>query len=76
MISFEESDISTILKPYNRKINEFGYIVNNKNKAQKCEECGCDLKKGNLGNILPGSDVFLCDNSSCFSLYLAENKIY
>jgi len=77
-ISFESEDIPKILKPYNRKIDGYGYIVNVKNKKIKetCNTCGCDIKAENLGNILPGSDTFLCDNPNCFALYLAKEKIY
>ncbi len=77
-VGFEEGDIKQILKSLKIAVANKGvkeYIVDDSNEIIKCHVCEEKLTPENLGNIIKGSKILLCDNPACFSGYLVEKKL-
>ena len=74
MFSFNETNIEKI-------VNRLGYSISNpknyikeNDEIQHCKVCTHDITKDNLGMIIPGSKILLCDNPACFSKYLVTRE--
>jgi len=76
LIEFSKKEIPQILDTYGKKVDESGYIIDmGTGHPQDCFACGEKIKAGKLGNIMPGSDAFLCDKVSCFARYVVNEDI-
>lgn len=71
-IAFDFEQIDEIVNYIGFKFNRNGYLVDGKNTV-KCSCCKRAIKKRNLGNVLPGSNIICCDNPVCFVDYMDTN---
>lgn len=49
------------------------FVVSADGKAEHCQSCAKTIRVDNLGNIMPGSTLFFCDDPYCLSTYVAEH---
>lgn len=75
MILFKKRQISTVLQVLNIQMEERGKLLDENGEPITCHTCGSKLRTKNLGNIMPGSRLFFCDNPLCFATYLSERKV-
>lgn len=68
-LTFDETNLDDIVNLIGLKFNKKNYLKNNKEDI-KCNCCGNPIKRKNLGNILPGSNIVYCDNPACFTEYM------
>ncbi len=68
-IAFDSEQIDEIVNHIGLHFNNKGYLVKDKNTI-KCDCCSHTIKRKNLGNILPGSNIVYCDNPVCFAEYM------
>jgi len=68
-LTFNEKNIDDVVGLIGLNFNKNDYLVSNR-KTVKCNCCGNSIKKKNLGNILPGSNIIYCDNPTCFAEYM------
>lgn len=68
-LTFDENNLDDIVSLIGLKFNRRDYLTNNK-ESIKCNCCGNSIKRENLGNILPGSNIIYCDNPVCFTEYM------
>ena len=71
-IVFDSEQVDEIAKKVGLHFNNQGYLKK-ASKSIKCNCCGHPIRKKNLGNILPGSNVVYCDNPVCFAEYIDEH---
>lgn len=71
-IAFDIEQVDEIVKQLGLEFNKNDYLVDGK-KTIKCKCCDHPIRKRNLGNILPGSDIIYCDNPVCFADYMDNN---
>jgi hypothetical protein len=45
-------------------------------KPVKCECCGDELTLSSVGNVMPGSTLFYCDDPFCLTDYVAEHQAF
>jgi hypothetical protein len=69
-LTFDENNLDDIVSLIGLKFNKKEYLTNNNRKGVKCNCCGYPIKRKNLGNILPGSNIIYCDNPTCFAEYM------
>lgn len=65
-------DVPKFSQDFGFEINGEGYLEK-EGKIIKCDCCENDLKSNKLGTILPGSDIYYCDNAACLSKYINEH---
>jgi hypothetical protein len=76
LFPFTKSQIPELLRKLGMEINEKGKVVYRETgETVQCHVCGKELTQNNVGNVMPGSRVVLCDNPSCFVEYSAEKNI-
>lgn len=75
MVIFKKEDIENFIPKLGNSIDKNGYIINENGEKVTCETCKCEITKENLGNILPGSKLFFCDNPACFAGYVSKKII-
>ena len=75
LVSFSVDNLPTILIGFGRKINNAGYVVDKDNHMEECYICKTILKQHKVGNIMPGSEAFICDNPACFAEYIAKEML-
>ena len=74
MVLFRKGDVERVLQALT--IETRGeQILDPMAQPAACHTCGCDIKKSNLGNIMPGSKLFFCDNPACLATYIAETRL-
>jgi hypothetical protein len=71
-IVFKPEQIDEIVNSIGLKFNKKDYLVDN-DRTIKCSCCERPIKKGSIGNILPGSNIIYCDNPVCFADYMREH---
>lgn len=64
-------DVVKFSDDFGFKISKKGYLEKS-GKPIKCDCCETYLKSDKLGTILPGSDIYYCDNKACLSKYIDE----
>lgn len=64
-------DVPRFAQDFGFDINPRGYLEKD-GKTIKCDCCETTLKSERLGTILPGSDIFYCDNPACLSKYVVK----
>jgi len=69
-ISFDEEQVQEIVEKIGFHFSKSGYLRTKNNESKNCDCCGHSIKKGNLGSILPGSDIVYCDNAICYTEYM------
>ncbi len=77
-LAFKKDDVGQILTTLDIATEKKGvkeFILDEKKEVAKCYVCDEKLTPENLGNIIKGSKILLCDNPSCFSGYLVEKKL-
>lgn len=73
MVLFRKEDVDRVLSAL--EIPAQGdLILDTAGEPAVCHTCGCDIGKSNLGNIMPGSRLFFCDNPACLATYIAQTK--
>jgi hypothetical protein len=73
MVLFRKEDVSRVLSALDVPVRG-QRILDPSGVPAICHTCGSDIKKSNLGNIMPGSRLFFCDNPACLATYIAETK--
>lgn len=73
MVLFRKEDVNRVLSALDVSV-QGEHVLDPSGQPAICHTCGCDIKKSNLGNIMPGSKVFFCDNPACLATYIAETK--
>lgn len=71
ILTFEKRQVNHLLEGLSVKVNAKGEIIKD-GKVAECPVCQSKLTKNNLGNILTGSMVLVCDNPSCFAKYISQ----
>lgn len=61
-LTFEEDTKEEILKVFDKKVDEQGYIVESEDEDRVLTTEGEELKADNLGVIAKGSEIFVSDN--------------
>jgi len=74
LLAFKKENTTKILIRLGNKVDKEGKVLDENNKPLTCHACKNKLTKDNLGLILPGSKILLCDNPACFTKYLAEKE--
>mgnify|MGYP001110562328 CR=1 FL=1 len=74
MVLFRKEETGRLIDALKLRIAD-GFIVDETGERVSCHTCGVDIKKSNLGNVMPGSKLFFCDNPACFATYVVEQKI-
>jgi len=72
LIAFEIEQIDEVVNHVGFKFDKNDYLMDGK-KTIKCNCCDHVIRKKNLGNILPGSNIVYCDNPSCFAEYINKH---
>lgn len=72
LIAFESDQVDEIVSNVGLNFNRNGYLVSDA-KTIKCDCCNHTIKRSNLGNVLPGSNIIYCDNPSCFIEYMGKH---
>lgn len=75
MILFKKKQIPHILRFLKVDTDKKGRLLEANGETVICHTCGEEIEKKNLGNIMPGSRLFFCDNPLCFAAYLSEKKV-
>ena len=76
LFEFRKSQIPDLLNKMNMEIDRLGNVVHKEtDEIAECYACGKKLKVNEVGNIMPGSGVVLCDNPSCFAQYCSEKGL-
>ena len=70
MVTFEEDEVDQVIDSFGLEIRN-GRIYDG-DEVQNCHFCEKELTPENLGNVVPGSELTLCDSDSCFSMYLVK----
>lgn len=74
VILFNRDEVDKILRILN--VKKKGYRILDETSEQiTCHTCGREITTGNLGNVMPGTKEFFCDNPACFAMYLSEKKV-
>lgn len=71
MFSFNDNTLVKVIHQLGYSISDDEHIVE-KEEIQICKECNHKITKKNIGMVIPGSKVLLCDNPACFSKYLSH----
>ena len=71
MFSFNKGNVEKLITGLGYSITEPNHVIEENGVIQRCIVCNHDITKNNLGMIIPGSKLLLCDNPACFSKYLA-----
>lgn len=69
LIAFDIEQVDDVVREIGLKFNKNGYLEDGK-KTIKCKCCNHPIRRRNLGNILPGSNIIYCDNPNCFTGYM------
>lgn len=73
LLEINDSNIDLLLQQFNLEVDEIGYIIDKETKERvSCRYTGRDIKKDNLGGILPGSNIIIEDSDIAFSGYVME----
>ena len=72
LITFDSEQVDEIADKLGLKFNNHGYLKDGA-KSIKCECCKHPIRRRNLGNILPGSNIIYCDNPVCFAEYMDKH---
>ena len=72
LIVFDSNQVDEIISDIGLKFNRNDYLVSGA-KTIKCDCCNHTIKRSNLGNVLPGSNLIYCDNPSCFTEYMGKH---
>lgn len=73
LILFEnEPQLRALLAKLGIKTRE-NFILSKEGEVEKCQCCRKTIRVENLGNIMPGSTLFYCDDPFCLSSYVAEH---
>jgi len=73
LIAFNEKHIDKIIEAIELSIDENDFILDEEGEIATCESCECKINRENLGNIMPGSKLFYCDNTACFAQYIHDH---
>lgn len=73
MVLFRKEDVDRVLSALDVSV-QGERVLDHGGEPAICYTCGCDIKKSNLGNIMPGSQLFFCDNPACLAMHIAETK--
>jgi len=71
-IAFDNEQIEEIVKKTGFHFSKSGYLRTKDDKPKNCDCCNHSIKKGNIGSILPGSDMVYCDNPICYTKYMEK----
>ena len=74
MVLFGKEDISRVLQALAVGV-QGEHVLDPAGQPAVCHTCGRDIKRSNLGNIMPGSKLFFCDNAACLATYIADTKL-
>jgi len=69
-VIFNQKQIPDLIKTLGLKMKTHYIIMDN--EIVQCSSCNTKITDKNLGNIMPGSKKFFCDNPACFSKYVSE----
>lgn len=72
LLVFRRTDLPMVLASFGWSANERGRLIDEEGKTLVCSCCKRKLTEDNLGNIVPGSTLPLCDNPMCFSEFAAR----
>ena len=72
LVVFRRVDLPMVLASFGWAANADGRLLNESGKPLRCSCCNKKLTEDNLGNIVPGSTLPLCDNPMCFSEFAAR----
>jgi hypothetical protein len=76
LFSFTKKQLARLLNKLGMEIDEKGKVIYKETgEVVQCHICSTELTKDNVGNVMPGSRVVLCDNPCCFLEYSAEKNI-
>lgn len=75
-IVFSKQDIPKVLEIFNKGIDNEGYIIDNKTKAQIKPRYngGKPILAADLGNVMSGSEIFLKADMTNFVKYVTEKR--
>jgi len=73
LLLFRKSDLPAILGSFGWREAQTGKLEKSNGEPVSCWCCEKALTAQTLGNIVPGSQLALCDNPMCFSEYAARN---
>jgi hypothetical protein len=74
MVLFGKGAVDKVLQALAIQV-QGDHVVDVTGQPAACHTCGCDITRANLGNIMPGSKLFFCDNPACLATYIAETKV-
>lgn len=76
LVVFDDSDtLRKILDTLHVDVSEDGKILDD-GKSKHCNCCGAEVTVKNLGNVMPGSLEFYCDNPVCLAEYIVKYRGY
>ena len=70
-IAFDSEQVDEVVESIGLKFNNRGYLRDGA-KSIKCNCCKHPIRRRNLGNVLPGSNIIYCDNPVCFAEYMDD----
>lgn len=73
-IVFEDSRLEYLLELFDKEVDEEGFIVEAGSGERVISRSGKEIKKGDLGVIAHGSEVFIEDNFTEIVDYLSDKK--
>ena len=71
MFSFNDNTLIRVVQQLGYTISDDEHITE-KDENQICQICNHEITKKNIGMVIPGSKILLCDNPACFSKYLSQ----
>ena len=73
LLEINESNIDVILKNFGKEVDQSGFIIDKETKEKvMCKYTGEEIKKENLGGVLPGSNIFIADSDIAYTGYIME----
>jgi len=71
-----EATLKDILKEISVDVSQGGAVMGKGGHSQHCQCCGREITLRNLGNVMPGSLEFYCDNKVCLTEYIVKHRGY
>lgn len=71
-ITFDSEQVDEVVEKIGLVFSDKGYLRDGA-KSVHCNCCDHLIRRRNLGNILPGSNIIYCDNPVCFAEYMDEH---
>lgn len=72
LVLFNKGEVVRVIKALGYNVNSNGEVISKEGKKVTCQVCGDVIKTSNLGNVMPGSKHFFCDDPTCFAGWVAE----